>query len=283
MTAAQSVLILPELLSEVLIHLPFEDVMRSRGVNKMWLGVIDTCPEILWNTWRSPTPPKSYKKKYDAEGKGQSPCDFEPFKPFFERTLINVDELVTGILPNEPPLRIMQRQFIRESIEDFLNRNSNNLKPFYITRPPLQMIESSIKVITAGRKSLITSSDRGFTIRKDEGITVDTYLQALLECLEKSWGTIALPATDDAAVARNNGELVRKKRNHRLETQLLTMKKEWSDPVKSDSGKEEWENGVMSSTLIIKVNVTDTIEEVKPRRGSWWQALYSSIVGSAEE
>ncbi|EWC43605.1 hypothetical protein DRE_01492 [Drechslerella stenobrocha 248] len=291
-TAAQCVLALPELLADILVHLPFDDVMRSRGVSKTWLGVIDTSPEILWNTWRSPTAPKSAQRQTPSGA-----IEFEPFKPFFEKTLINTDEWITGISPVEPPPRVAQRQFIRRSLQEFIAKNAENLRRFYITRPPLKKIKSSIKVITAGRSSLQTSFDHGFTVGSDDGkdITVDMYLRALLSCLETSWGKVNLkyafespgaPGPNTAAAATEvveewTPDLVVKKRKHRLETQLLTMKREcFDEDGPQPASAKEWENGAMSSTLIIKVQVSETSVIIRPQPPkSWWTELYDIFFG----
>ncbi|KAK6338708.1 hypothetical protein TWF696_009520 [Orbilia brochopaga] len=302
MAAAQSVLTLPELLTDVLLHLPFEDVMRARGVNRTWLAVIDTSPAILWDTWRSPIPPKSARKNTLALQAPPQPLDFEPFKPFFEKTLINTDEWITGISPFEPPPRVAQRQFIRRSLQEFIAKNAANLRLFYITRPPLKKIESSIKLITAGRSSLQTSFDRGFSISCDDGdagITVDMYLRALLACLDASWGHVNLPtapAGDGASIAAynrgreigvttpgywgvSNPETWVRRRKTRLETQLLTMKKEYfDDDGPRTTRREEWENGAMSSTLIIKVQYTDSLM-MPPARKGWFTTLWETLFG----
>ncbi|KAF3925176.1 hypothetical protein ABW20_dc0102343 [Dactylellina cionopaga] len=323
-TPAHSVLALPELLAEILLYLPFEDIMRSRGVSKTWLGVIDSDPELLWHTWRSPTPPTSVRKKLPIAGQESgatpllaSPSDsyFEPFRPFFERTLINTDEWTTDNLPKHPSLRILQRQFIRRSLAEFLERNATKLSRFYITRPPLKKIESSIRVIaaTTGRRASLQSTlDRGFTITNEDGITVDTYLKALLECLENSWGRINIPlpplsttttTTRDetlsgdeemlACCAEDGYVLQKKKKKHRLEAQLLTMKKEYFDDDDDEEGggegggsgsgrmtsREEWERGAMSSTLIIKVHYSVHSELEGGMRRPWWKGAWNSLFG----
>ncbi|KAJ6261759.1 hypothetical protein Dda_2558 [Drechslerella dactyloides] len=322
--AAESVLTLPELLTNILLNLSFQDVMRARGVNHIWQDVIDTSPEILWNTWRSPIPPKSARKHRLTDPSSPQlppqPLDFEPFKPFFEKTLINTDEWITGISPSEPPPRIAQRQFIRRSLQEFIAKHAANLKRFYITRPPLKKIDSSIKLITAGRSSLQTSFDRGFFVDcspADAGITVDMYLRALLACLDASWGHINLPPTLDssnnmatvsttitagastntntnsitsyARVGIGNEEywgvsspdMVVRRRKHRLETQLLTMKTEhFDDDGPRMTRLEEWENGAMSSTLIIKVQVSESSMVLRPQKKSWFATLYDALFGA---
>ncbi|EPS42525.1 hypothetical protein H072_3528 [Dactylellina haptotyla CBS 200.50] len=337
--AAESVLHLPELLATILLNLPFEDVMRSRAVCKRWQGVIDSDPNLLWHTWRSATPPTDARKRlpkpkqagdnHNSNSDSDSDSDsvdelsgkkkkveeesyFEPFRPFFERTLINTDEWITPLHHHHDhhqqpraQQRTMQRAFIKTSLAEFLARYAHNLKGFYITRPPLKKIESSIRVITAtsGKRAncLASTVDRGFTITSENGITVDGYLKALLECLESSWGRINIPSSRvDGAGAGAGGvprsleerylaeegvsleELGLSKNlqsKHRLEAQLITMKKEYfddeddeDDESSDEEGKEmarrltsreEWERGVMSSTLIIQVHYS-VVPEVAP-------------------
>ncbi|EGX48487.1 hypothetical protein AOL_s00080g116 [Orbilia oligospora ATCC 24927] len=293
-SATSTVLNLPELLSPILLNLPFEDILRARQVSQHFKNVIDTDPELLWDTWRSPTPPTSARKHLAS----QIPAEdapytneisyFEPFRPFFERTLINIDEWTTEPNPASPPLRILQKQFIRKSLADFIAKNAENLGGFYITRPPLKKIESSIRVITAtsGRRSSLQSTlDKGFTITNESGITVDGYLKALLDCLETSWGHITFvqpPPPKYIPPGEETGDFMANlRRKHRLEATLFTMKKEFYDEDdEADeyyeidengerrrkhrlTSREEWEKGAMSSTLIIKVHYTVLPEPVK--------------------
>ncbi|KAK6496860.1 hypothetical protein TWF481_001844 [Arthrobotrys musiformis] len=306
-SATSTVLNLPELLAPILLYLPFEDILRARRVSQHFKQVIDTDPEILWDTWRSPTPPTSARKHLASQIPAEDALYsneityFEPFRPFFERTLINIDEWTTEPNPTSPPLRILQKQFIRKSLADFLAKNADNLGSFYITRPPLKKIESSIRVITAtsGRRSSLQSTlDKGFTIANEEGITVDIYLKALLACIETSWGHITFtqpPPPKYIPPGEETGDFMANlKKKHRLEATLFTIKKEFYD--EDDEGednyeigedgerrrkrrltsREEWERGAMSSTLIIKVHYTVLAEPAKKEGllSGLWKKLF---------
>ncbi|KAK6539271.1 hypothetical protein TWF694_009506 [Orbilia ellipsospora] len=352
--ATQSVLHLPELLSDILLYLPFEQVMRTRGVCQHWKAVIDTDPNILWHTWRSTTAPitprkklsnlerllikesqpiqsspddpspKNKKKRRNSSNLAERECYFEPFRPFFERNLINTNEWITPLYANidpenptqrAPPIRTMQRTFIKTSLAEFLTRHATTLSRFYITRPPLKKVESSIRVITAmsGTRANCAANtlDKGFTIVDENGITVYAYLKGLLECLESSWGRIRVPqpmpamSLDERYLVENGVEELCLPKNlqskHRLEAQLVNMTKEFvdyddddddegeeavgGDGESEDGGEdaavarlkatlEEWENGVMNSTLIMKVHYS-VVPEVAPRvqKKGWRQWL----------
>ncbi|KAK6340167.1 hypothetical protein TWF730_001935 [Orbilia blumenaviensis] len=307
-SATSSVLNLPELLAPILLSLPFEDILRARRVSRHFKEVIDTDPEILWDTWRSPNPPISERKRLAS----QIPAEdarytneityFEPFRPFFERTLINIDEWTTEPNPVSPPLRILQKQFIRKSLADFIAKNADDLGSFYITRPPLKKIESSIRVITAtsGRRSSLQSTlDKGFTIVNENGITVDSYLKALHDCLETSWGHITFvqpPPPKYIPPGEETGDFTANlRKKHRLEATLFTMKKEFYDDDDEDedydetddsgekrrkrrlTSREEWEKGAMSSTLIIKVHYTVLPEP--PKKEGLLAGLWKRVFG----
>ena len=64
MTSTRLALGLPEILSEILSHLPIPDLLlRARPVDRYWQQVVDTSPKTLWATWRSP----HMKKSHDIE------------------------------------------------------------------------------------------------------------------------------------------------------------------------------------------------------------------------
>ncbi|KAK6522867.1 hypothetical protein TWF281_002297 [Arthrobotrys megalospora] len=308
--ATSRALSLPELVSSILLHLPCEEILRARKVSQYFKQIIDTDPELLWDTWRSPTPPTSRRERLVSliPAEDAKHCNgityFEPFRPFFERTLINIDEWTTEPNPVSPPLRILQKQFIRKSLVEFLAKNADNLKGFYVTRPPLKKIESSIRVITAtsgGRTSLQSTLDKGFTITDESGITVDSYLKALLDCLETSWGHITFvqpPPPKYIPPGEETGDFMANlRRKHRLEAQLFTMKKEFYDEDDDDeedyeidenderrrkpkmTSREEWERGAMSSTLIIKVHYTVLPSTDPVRRDGLLTGLWRRLIG----
>jgi len=218
----------PEILAEILSHLSVPDLLlRVRLVNRYWQQVVDTSPQTLWATWRSP----HLRISHDIEAHTYLLDQLQPklrslhpdiynSAPFFEGFLYDqwsMTEDLNNLIRQQGPSAdvicdgcrepLKECTVYQESQLDFcglgrvwdvitdrfrLSRFRVMLKSTYITRPPLKKIRVKGPKHTwsvDGGLGYSYDGDEDLVIEDARGITVDSFLRQLGHWYRReSWG-----------------------------------------------------------------------------------------------